>query len=182
MSSRASANVPRHPSGKVQVQWKREREKYGDKRRADHRAWMKANPESNRANVKQWRKKYPAKRNAQTAKHYAANSGRIKARDRAYGKAHPEIGRASANRRRVRLRGCGGEHTVELINDLFRLQKGKCSNCKTVLAKYEVDHVMPLIRGGSDDISNLQLLCVRCNRSKGTRDPYEWAQRSGRLF
>ena len=32
----------------------------------------------------------------------------------------------------------------------------------------EIDHVTPLSRGGTDDFSNLQLLCKACNRLKGT--------------
>jgi hypothetical protein len=30
----------------------------------------------------------------------------------------------------------------------------------------EVDHIVPRNRGGSDDLSNLQALCFRCNAAK----------------
>ncbi len=33
----------------------------------------------------------------------------------------------------------------------------------------EVDHIRPHSQGGSDDLSNLQLLCTSCNRIKGVR-------------
>src|SRR5690349_1910341 len=36
-------------------------------------------------------------------------------------------------------------------------------------ALWEVDHVHPRARGGSDDLSNLLPACVPCNRSKGAR-------------
>lgn len=38
----------------------------------------------------------------------------------------------------------------------------------------EVDHIIPLSRGGSHDESNLQCLCRQCNGSKGARLPGEW--------
>lgn len=34
----------------------------------------------------------------------------------------------------------------------------------------EVDHIIPRIRGGQDEISNLQALCYRCNAMKRDRD------------
>ncbi len=39
--------------------------------------------------------------------------------------------------------------------------------------RFEVDHVIPRSRGGTDHIDNLQLLCGHCNRIKGDR-PQEY--------
>ncbi len=33
-----------------------------------------------------------------------------------------------------------------------------------------VDHRVPVSRGGTDHLENLQLLCPHCNRIKGDRD------------
>lgn len=33
----------------------------------------------------------------------------------------------------------------------------------------EVDHIIPVKHGGTNDESNLTAACVRCNRSKGTK-------------
>ena len=42
----------------------------------------------------------------------------------------------------------------------------KCKN-KTHLA-FQFDHIVPLVRGGITDKNNLQILCARCNQSKGS--------------
>lgn len=33
---------------------------------------------------------------------------------------------------------------------------------------FEIDHVIPRAKGGSDHVDNQQLLCGACNRAKGT--------------
>lgn len=37
---------------------------------------------------------------------------------------------------------------------------------------YNIDHVIPQIDGGSDDVENLQLLCQPCNTSKSGRSDF----------
>lgn len=41
----------------------------------------------------------------------------------------------------------------------------------------EVDHIIPLCRGGLSQDDNLTAACVRCNRSKGGLTPWEWEKR-----
>lgn len=42
---------------------------------------------------------------------------------------------------------------------------GKCQCCGG-FKKLEYDHIIPYSCGGSSDASNIQLLCLKCNRSK----------------
>ena len=52
---------------------------------------------------------------------------------------------------------------------LYGRQEGICNGCKVLFPfrNLTVDHVVPRSRGGSDDLSNLQLLCGACNSMKG---------------
>jgi len=46
-------------------------------------------------------------------------------------------------------------------------QGWKCKECGLVLpATYEVDHIVRLQHGGSNEIENLQALCPSCHRNK----------------
>lgn len=51
-------------------------------------------------------------------------------------------------------------------------QDWKCANpdgnctLKGELQEYDVDHVIPLLKGGQDDESNLQAICPACHRRK----------------
>ena len=38
------------------------------------------------------------------------------------------------------------------------------------VVKLEIDHMQPHSRGGSDDLENLQTLCMQCNRGKGAEE------------
>lgn len=46
---------------------------------------------------------------------------------------------------------------------------------------FEVDHVVPLARGGADDLSNKRAAHRRCNSKKRTRDVAPIVRRSGTL-
>ena len=52
---------------------------------------------------------------------------------------------------------------------LFRRQGGYCAGCDHHLQprNLTIDHIVPRSQGGSNDISNLQLLCHACNQLKG---------------
>ena len=58
---------------------------------------------------------------------------------------------------------------------LYGRQEGYCAGCRMFMEfrHFEVDHVIPRLRGGTDHLDNLQLLCAHCNRTKGDR-PQEY--------
>lgn len=50
--------------------------------------------------------------------------------------------------------------------------KGLCEYCHAVemwqYVRFTIDHVIPQVRGGSDDVENLALACFNCNRKKSS--------------
>lgn len=59
---------------------------------------------------------------------------------------------------------------------LIIAQKRKCWWClKIVRGTPEMDHRIPLARGGTNSRANIVLSCKPCNRSKGARMPSEFA-------
>ena len=59
---------------------------------------------------------------------------------------------------------------------LYGEQEGVCAGCDThfPFRVMDVDHMLPISRGGTDHADNLQLLCSGCNRSKGNKTMAEW--------
>jgi len=51
---------------------------------------------------------------------------------------------------------------------VFERDNYKCRNCRST-ENLSVDHIEPWSLGGSNDLDNLQTLCLRCNASKGAR-------------
>lgn len=47
----------------------------------------------------------------------------------------------------------------------------KCAGCKSILDEgYQVDHIIPLFKNGSNEIDNLQPLCGTCHNKKSIRE------------
>jgi len=84
--------------------------------------------------------------------------------------------RAHLHRRRARKRATGGSYTAQQLQQQVERQKSRCYYCKVKLSKvYHADHIVPLSRGGTNDISNIVLACPACNLRKGTKLPHEWS-------
>ena len=52
------------------------------------------------------------------------------------------------------------------VRDGYRCLECGASNQDTSL---EVDHIIPVNQGGTDELNNLQTLCMQCNRAKSNR-------------
>ncbi|MBI2764838.1 MAG: HNH endonuclease [Chloroflexi bacterium] len=43
----------------------------------------------------------------------------------------------------------------------------RCVACGVTGVRFEVDHVVPLAAGGSNEPANLRTLCIPCHRDRG---------------
>ncbi len=73
--------------------------------------------------------------------------------------------------------------TKALRQHLWKSQNGLCFYCSEVIVEYaegvlkqpsQIEHKIPISRGGSDDLENLALACMHCNASKGTKTAEEF--------
>ena len=59
------------------------------------------------------------------------------------------------------------------LPDKLEEQEGRCTICGGDIPQGKganhIDHKTPRARGGSDDASNIQAVCARCNRRKGVK-------------
>lgn len=140
-------------------------------RRVAGRACIQCSIELSRIRYAELRDDYCAKRKEWTERnrerHYATNL--------AWQRRNPEQHRASQSKRRAVARNANGYWTKADIARLMEAQDGCCAGCRASLEDgYHVDHVMPIVLGGSNWPDNLQLLCPPCNRKKGALHPDEW--------
>ncbi len=95
-----------------------------------------------------------------TKAHYERNPDKVKARASQYNKLK---------------KGVGGKFSLQDIQKIRESLHDKCSYCGMPLnGGGEVDHMLPISRGGSNDPSNLTLACRTCNRDKTNKTALEF--------
>jgi len=81
---------------------------------------------------------------------------------------HPSYRAMIEKQRRDRKRGNGGRHTVFEWETLKKKHNNICLCCgySEPTIKLTRDHIIPIVLGGSNDINNIQPLCMDCNIRK----------------
>lgn len=68
------------------------------------------------------------------------------------------------------------KNDVRETDRLDVLSAAKCRYCGDLIGPFEVDHLVPLSRGGTNARSNLVCSCISCNTQKGYHLLHEWMQ------
>lgn len=104
---------------------------------------------------------------------------RVNNHSKKWHKDHPEAARTGAARRRALMVNAPGFFFAENIQRILVSQEYLCAapfcSCSVAIT-YEVDHIIPLSKGGSNMPDNLQILCRTCNRSKGAKSMDVWVR------
>lgn len=142
--------------------------------------WAKNNPEKRKAICKRYYHKKMAEDpewfNRKAMEQYNKDKEKSRRRLREYRKSRPAWTRLQKYLRRTR---CGdGQVDKEHLNKEFEglvIEKLKGQNYKCVYCgvdikeSFSIDHIIPLSKGGTNDIENIDLVCKSCNTKKGTR-------------
>jgi len=89
----------------------------------------------------------------------------------AWQKAHTLIPEPTLKQRLMEERRLQfGDRRPELLLALIERDGEQCAYCGCT-SDLSIDHITPLSRGGSDNLDNLQLLCLTCNNQKGDQMP-----------
>lgn len=150
-------------------------------------AWQRRYVKDNAAKVKAAKRKY-AKEHAehyaayhqrygeqnkerlqeQRRVYYEANKEIITRKNKEYRKRRPEVKQISELNRERRIKEAGGKFTTAEWTALCERYGNICLCCKREV-KLTVDHVIPVSKGGRNDIENIQPLCLTCNVRKNTK-------------
>ena len=124
---------------------------------------------------KQAKQKNPQKYRAMEKAYRQKHRQRLLQYSKEWRQKNPEkwraIKAASAHNRRVRLAEAG---TLSASDIRQVLARERCEACGETHQFMEVDYLHPLFLGGTNHLSNLQLLCRSCNRRKSYKSAEEW--------
>lgn len=152
------------------------KKRYYRERAEQIKALRKIYQQAHAERIRKYRKtryqEYAEQFKAEKKEYYQEKAGLISEKRRNHRKAHPELhvdaDKEQFHRRRARKRMAEGSFTKQEWQALCVKYDFRCLCCgrQAPEIRLTADHVIPLVRGGSNYIENVQPLCSSCNSSK----------------
>jgi len=118
----------------------------------------------------EWRRKY------YKIKQDPERLARLRARQREWlsnnrGRARSYEAKARAKRQSADAGNVSSDFIIELLS------REVCYLCGLYVLEHDrqVEHVIPIARGGKHDVDNLEMACSACNGAKSDKTPFEYA-------
>jgi HNH endonuclease. len=150
-----------------------------EKNRERCRKWNQANPEKKQECDRKYRQENPKKKYEQNRKWFDANQEKMRESKQKWKQANPEqykiILQVSGRKNKAKRMQAEGSYTAQEWIDLKEKYDNRCLCCRRHQSELdrvlEQDHIIPLTKGGTNWISNIQPLCRDCNGmgGKGTK-------------
>lgn len=137
---------------------------------------MSRNLDKAREAMRRWRERDRERDRAAKRADYARRSLAVRAANARYARGHPQVARTKRHRRRARLVSAAGSFTAAEWTALVNLYDGRCAYCGRS-GPLEVEHRIPLSRGGRNSIDNILPACRTCNSRKHRLTDDEFRER-----
>ena len=121
--------------------------------------------------VKQYYQEHKEERREYNKQYYQEHKEERNKYSKQWRKTNPEKANMHGKKWRAKKAGLEGSHTVADEEHIKKMQGYKC------ISPYHdgnngpltVDHIVPITKGGRDDVTNLQAICRSCNAKKRTK-------------
>lgn len=144
---------------------------YREVRREEHRAYFRRyrmeHTDRRRASQRRSWQRHRASRLERKRAYYQRTRAEHIARQRIWQAANPEKVRLHTQRKAHRRRGAMPD--AEAIAYMRVLAHDPCSYCGHLAERMEIDHIVPISRGGDGSASNLTAACRDCNNRKSAK-------------
>jgi 5-methylcytosine-specific restriction endonuclease McrA len=113
--------------------------------------------------------------NERSREYYAAHKEKLRASKRLWAFRNREkVAAASERRAAAAVRS----PTPAKLQALRAKSHGRCVYCGRPSTSLQIDHIVPIAKGGRSNIKNLIPCCPKCNRSKMTSEVSDWLFRT----
>lgn len=142
-----------------------------DSSRSRVKNWQENNREQTRINAKQWTANNSERVRELSRLRYAKNPEKQREAETRWIEKNPNA-KAIANQVR-RSRENNGKRFLVTDKEIAKIKAAPCFACGSK-DRVEIEHLIPVSRGGDYSIGNFASLCKSCNSSKRNKTVFEW--------